>query len=301
MTEHELAQLHIHVIEALNTGDDEQLQVTGLRLAENVADDVPVFHATLNALGYHNKLALINEVMRIAWPKLREEPDYSRPAIEAFAARATDHLIYAALANGTSEDIVDQALIARLETYFPVDEERLDAYVQLLSGVAGRAWSTGDFEPLEMRALSGLMAEFSGFAFRAGLPQARAHLIRELLPRYLLDRQAGNLQPKPDMAAALRQGRRPFPQLPPEPLHPLAPDSPSLKLFLERILQTVNPNYYMGAAMLEFMPHWLTFLKVRELLAGDVARRAAHDLSGLEQALASFWDDHPDRALTDFG
>lgn len=300
MTEHDLAQLRIHLIKGLNTGDDEQLQATGLRIAENATDDVPVFHASLNALGFHNKLALINEMMRIAWPKLREEPDYSRPAVEAFAARATDHLIYAALARATSEDIIDQTLIGRLEAYFSVDEERLGAYVQLLSGLAGRAWSTADFEPLEMRALSGLMAEFSGYAFRAHLPQARAHLIRELLPRYLLDRQAGNLQPKPDMAAALRQGRRPFPQPTPEPLHPLAPDSPSLKLFLERILQTVNPNYYMGAAMLEFMPHWLTFLKVRALLAEDIARRAAHDLSGLRQALAPFWDGHPDRALTDF-
>lgn len=301
MTEHDLAQLRIHLIEALNTGDDEQLQATGLRIAENATDDVPVFHATLNALGYHNKLALINEMMRIAWPKLREEPDYSRPAVEAFAARATDHLIYAALTRATSENIVDQALIGRLETYFPVDEERLGAYVQLLSGVVGRAWSTADFEPLEMRALSGLMAEFSGYAFRAHLPQARAHLIRELLPRYLLDRQAGNLQPKPDMAAALRQGRRPFPQPPPEPLHPLAPDRPGLKLFLERILQTVNPNYYMGAAMLEFMPHWLAFLEVRELLSGDITQRSAEDISGLAQELASFWVDHPDRALTDVG
>lgn len=297
MTEPDLTQFLANLIKALNAANQEQLQSAGRQLAENASNDVPVFHAALNALGYHNELTLINDMMRTAWPKLQEEPEYSRPAVDAFAARAADHLIYAFLANRTTEEGIDAALIARLETYFPVDEERLGAYIQLLSGVAGRAWSTADFEPLKMRALNGLMVEFTGYAYRAQIPQARTHLVRELLPRYLLDRQAGNLQPKPDMAAALRQSRRPFSHPPAEPLHSLAPDRPSLKLFLERILQTVNPNYYMGAAMLELMPHWLAFLEVRELLSGDITQRSLEAISGLGQELGAFWAAHPDNAL----
>lgn len=300
MTEREPVQLRARLIKALNSGDVEQLQSAARQMAENATEDVPIFHAALNTLGYHNRLALINEMMRIAWPKLQEEPDYSRPAVDAFAARATDHLIYSFLADGGSPDAVDQTLLTRLETFFPVDVERLRAYVQLLSGVAGRAWSPADFNPLKTQALTGLMVEFTGFAYRAQIPQAKAHLVRELLPRYLLDRQAGNLQPKPDMAAALRQGSRPFPQIPPEPRHQLAPDRPSFKLFLERILQTVNPYYYMGAAMLELMPYWLSFLNARELLPGDIARRSIEDVSGLDQELARFWEEHPDQIFQRF-
>lgn len=300
MTEEDLTQLRASLIAALNAGDDEKLKHAGRRLAENATVDIPIFHAALNTLGYHNKLALVNHMMGIAWPQLQSEPAYSRPAVDAFAARATDHLIYAFLENGASPDDVDQALLTRLETYFPVDEERVRAYVQLLSGAAGRAWSPADFESLQMQALSGLVVEFTGYACRVQIPQARAHLVRELLPRYLLDRQAGNLQPKPDMAAALREGRRPFPQPTPEPLHPLAPDRPSLKLFLQRILQTVHPQYYMGAAILSLIPHWLAFLDVRDLLAGKIAQQSAEDTTGLRQELGSFWTDHPDEYLRDF-
>lgn len=300
MREQDLTHLRASLIEALNSGNSERLQSTGRQMAEMATTDIPIFHAALNALGYHNELALVNHMMGIAWPQLQDEPGYSRPAVDAFAARATDHLLYAFLEGGNTANGIDQALVTRLETYFPVDEERLRPYLQLLSGTAGRSWSAADFEPLQMQALNGLMVEFTGYAHRVQIPQARAHLVRELLPRYLLDRQAGNLQPKPDMAAALREGRRPFPQPPREPLHPLAPDRPSLKLFLERLLQTVHPHYYMSAAILSLIPHWLTFLQVRNLLAGDIARQSRDETGGLQQELASFWADHPDQALRDF-
>ncbi|HZD10485.1 MAG TPA: hypothetical protein VE553_04015, partial [Candidatus Binatia bacterium] len=241
MTETGSGELEATMYQALNEGDDASLRAAGLRMAGYASGDFPAFRGVLNALGFHNRQALINEMMREAWPQVESTRSYSRSAVEAYAARATDHLIYAYLQREPQAEQPDEALLERLEFYFPVDAQRLEPYIQLLSGRVGRPWSETDFEPLRMPALSGLMVEFLGFGRQVGVPYARSHLLRELLPRYLLDRQAGNLQPKPDVAATLRGERRPFPQPLPTPLHPLAPDRPSLLLFLQRLLQTAYP------------------------------------------------------------
>ena len=297
----DLAQLEASLIDAFNRGDAPTVRATGLQIAEYAGTDFPAFHAILNALGYHNQLSLINDMMRLAWPQVENEPTFSRPAVEAYAARATDHLIYAYLEQEPRPEAAGDALLQELEAYFAVDAARLQSYLRLLSGEVGRPWSMPDFEPLQMPALSGLLVEFMGYASRAELPYARAHLVREQLPRYLLDRQAGNLQPKPDMAAALRQAQRPFPQIPPEPLHPLAPDRPSLELFLQRMLQTITPQSYAAAAILECLPHWLDFLEVRELLPADIAQRSMEFLPELRRNLSPFWADHPDVTLRNIG
>lgn len=293
----DLANLEAALYDAFNSGEQSQLRTVGLQIAETAGEDYPTFYAILNALGYHNELAVINEMMRLVWPHVETEPTFSRPAVEAYAARATDHLIYAYLERGREPEADDKSLLQKLEVYFEVDPTRLEPYLRLLSGEVGRPWSMRDFEPLEMAALSGLMVEFIGYAHRGGVPYARAHLVREQLPRYLLDRRAGNLQPKPDIAAALRQEQRPFPQAPPEPLHPLAPDRPSLEVFLQRMLQTVNPQMYTAAAMLLLIPDWLDFLQVRELLPLDIAQCSVEFLPELRRELAPFWADHPDQAL----
>ena len=294
-----ITRLHSSLHGALNAGDGEQLQALALQITEHAAADFPAFHAILNALGYHNRLSLINEMMLLAWPQVQEDRSYSRPAVEAYAARATDHLIYAFLEDQPqpADVTMTRELVDRLERYFPVEVDRLQSYLKLLSGDVGRRWSAEDFESLEMPSLGGLIIECLGHSSRANVPYARAHLFRELFPRYLLDRQAGNLQPKPDMAAALRQGRRTFPQPLPEPLHLLAPDQPSLTLFMQRMLQTAYPQPYAAAAILILLPYWLNYLELRELIPQNVAAQSKTFLPDLHRELAPFWADHPDEAL----
>ncbi|MFW6184505.1 MAG: hypothetical protein ACOC8X_11970 [Chloroflexota bacterium] len=296
----DLNTLHDQLIRAIGAGDEEKIESTTQRVAQNASEDFPILHSALNALGYHNHLALLNEAMHIAWPQVQEAAAYSQTAVNAYAGRATDHLIYAYLYEQDAPDAPDQDLIQQLERYFPVDVERLMPYLQLLQGTVGRPWTLSDFESLSMQQLNGLMIEFQGYAHRhESVPFARTHLVRELLPRYFLDRAAGNLVPKMDVAAALRTGRKPFAgsSSNPEPKHPLGPDEVTLKLFLQRLLQTMDPQLYAAAAVLQLLPAWLRFLQFRNLLQESEAQEALHSLAGLGRSLAPYWDEHQDPAL----
>ena len=286
--EADLQSLRAAIIEALSApapkgAEAERLAALGHTMAQRAREDFPVFHQTLNLLGYHNWLALINEMMAIGWEQVQDAASYNRAAVDAYAARATDHLIYDYLEASSHDDGPRgeglDALVARLERYIPVDAERLRPYVLLLSGEAGRAWSTADFDTLAVRNLGGLMIEFVGYAHRAaGVPYARAHLVREQLPRYFLERAAGNLYPRLDVAARLRREGPPRPILPPEPAHLLVPDRTTLELFLERLAGTVNAQPYAAAAMAQMIPTWLNFLQARQLVQAQEAEGAAQEL-----------------------
>ncbi len=297
VAEVDLQSLAAALVEALNHSDESAGHRTALLLASHAGLDPPLFHAALEALGFHDRLPLINEMAAIAWPTLQENAAYSRPAVQAFAARAADHLIYVYLQGGEQQPASLAGLLGSLENYFPIDAERLCLYLSLLRGEKGRQWTIEDFKPLQMSALSGLLVEFVGFAHRLKMPFTRAHLVRELMPRYLLDRQAGNLQPRVEKAAALRQGQRPFPEAPAPPLHPLAPDRPGLTLFLTRLLQTAYPQSHAAAALLLLTPTWLDFLVYRGLISDEIARQAKALVPLVQADLEHFWANHADRQI----
>lgn len=281
-------ELLTEMVEALNEDRPDAVPPLARDLACQAEDDFPALHAALNLLGYHNRLSLINDVMRIAWPQVQEAAAYSRPAVNAYAARAADHLIYAYLANLPPDDEPDPRaadLHERLERYFPIDPQRLETYLLLLYGHVGRQWTLRDFQPPEMQNVSGLMVEFVGYGYRhEQIPYARGHLMRDQYPRYLLDRQAGNLYPKEDVAALLREGRRPRTE-PRKPEHPLCPDAETLETYLHQLVQTVRPQPYAAAALVELAPTWLRFLVARGLADAEQQQRALDDVQSLQEDL----------------
>ena len=294
----EINKLEEQLIDALTSGDDAALAELGLEMARSAELDFPAFHRALNMLGYHNRLALIVEMMRGAWPHIQESDEYSKSAVEAYAARATDHLIFLYLSDGNGTAPGYGELVERLEAYFAVDEEQLRSYLRLLQGEVGRPWTRPDFEQLEMAKVSALTVEFLGYAHRQEAATfGRAHLARVHLPRYLLDRQAGNLYAKEDMAAVLKGKRPPLPNREREPQHNLVPDRLTLETYLRRMLQTVNALPYAAAATLELAPAWIHFLLSRGLVAEETSRQAVGDLQGIDEALSGYWQDHPDPAL----
>lgn len=281
------------LVAAVAAGEEERVVTLARTVAEEAGADPPALHAALNLLGYHNRLALINEVMGIAWPRVQQAASYSSPAVQAYAGRATDHLLYAYVEETDEPDAHNPVLQEKLETYFPIDAERLAPYLRLLAGDVGRRWSREDFARLEMQKVQGLMIEFLGHSHREGIPYARAHLVREHLPHYFLDRKAGNLYPKEDVGALLRSGRRPRP-MNAEPEEPLLPDAPTLENFLQKLLQTVNAQPYVVAAVLELLPTWLRFLASRGLISGqqqaDTMQEVTAVRESMQPALASFAD-----------
>lgn len=299
MAQTDIDDLQQQLIQALARGDEDAVASLGRALARSAEQDFPVFHRALNMLGYHNRLALIVEMMELAWAQVQETPTYSKPAVDAYAGRATDHLIYRHLQERQEPGADREALAEQLETYFAVDAERLSAYLRLLSGEVGRPWTLQDFDPLKMEQLSGLMVEFLGYAHRAeDVPYSKSHLVREQIPRYLLDREAGNLFPKQDIAAILRREKPPFPIGQEQDVQRvLSPDRLTLQTFLERALQTLDNLPYAAAATLELMPVWVRFLQRRGLLAETSPDEVLPELQGLADELASYWQEHADPAL----
>lgn len=281
----------------LVAGDEAEARRAALALATRAAEDIPALHAALNILGYHGRLALANEVMAEAWPRLKEDEGYSRPAVTAFMSRATDHLIYHYLESTTPPAGVDARLVEALERYFEVDAGRLELYLAFLRGESGRRWQPADFATLDAGALGGLLVEFVGLAHRAGVSYGRAHLVRDELPRYFLDRQAGYLYPREDVAALLRAGRRPPPAVTGAPAEPLVPDRLTLLNFVQKLVQTIQPQPYVAAALVELMPLWLHFLALRGLITEAVYEEAIRDLDGLAAELAPVWHGTGDPLL----
>lgn len=287
---------HQELIAAIAAGEDERVAHLAHAVAEDAGTDPPAFHATLNLLGYHDRLGLINEVMAIAWPRVQEASAYSSPAVQAYAGRATDHLLYQYLEEGEEPDATDPDLQAKLERYFPVDPERLASYLGLLAGKVGRRWSREDFAELETHKLHGLMIEFLGHVHREGVSYARAHLVREHLPHYFLDRKAGNLYPKEDVGALLRSGRRPRP-VTLDAEEPLLPDAMTLENFLEKLLQTVNAQPYAVAAILELLPAWLRFLATRGLIDSEQQTSVLQEVAELRESIKPALASSADPAL----
>ncbi|NLF65951.1 MAG: hypothetical protein GX579_15260 [Chloroflexi bacterium] len=281
---------------ALVSGDEAEARRAALALAARAVEDIPALHAALNMLGYHGRLDLANEVMAEAWPRLKEDEGYSRPAVTAFMSRATDHLIYHYL-ESTPPAGLDADLVEALERYFEVDTGRLELYLAFLRGESGRRWQPADFATLDAHALSGLLVEFVGLAHRAGVSYSRAHLVRDELPRYLLDRRAGYLYPREDVAALLRTGRRPPPAATGAPAEPLVPDRLTLLNFVQKLVQTIQPQPYVAAALVELMPLWLRFLALRGLITEAVYEEAIRDLDGLAAELAPVWHGTGDPLL----
>jgi hypothetical protein len=289
--------LYDRIIWSLTKGDSEHLERTGRELAQVAELDFPLFHAALNALGFHGQINLINEMMGTAWSRAKEAGHFSAAAREAYAARAADHLIFAHIETDAHEEL-SPVLLDDLERYFPVEQERLSEYMSLLRGVVGRQWRPSDFAVLDANRLAGLLVEFAGFCFRhRGISLAKSYLSREQLPRYLFDRQARNLFPKEDVAELLRHGRRPRAdyQLPEQPL---LPDGPTLLVFLRRTLQTVSPQPYAAGAMWQLLPAWLTFLDQRGLVGRDELKETEQSLTSSKFEIDELWREHEDPALT---
>lgn len=282
---------------ALVAADRERARAAATLLATRAAEDFPILHNTLNLLGYHGELALLNEVLAIAWPQVQAAAAYSRPAAAAYASRATDHLIYEYLDRHAGPAAPDETLLAALENYFAIDEQRLETYLRFLRGEAGLRWTSADFASLDATALGGLLVEFAGLARRAGVSFGKAHLVREALPRYFLDRQAGFLHPREDVAALLRSGQRPPPVTTGAPPHPLVPDRLTLRNFLQKMVQTVDPQHYPAAAVAELLPLWLRFLLARNLISAEQYASAIADLDGLPLELDSAWREADNAVL----
>jgi len=221
-----------------------------------------LFQDRLDRLAYAGETAVLVQVIQAAWPQVQAAA--TPVAAAGFAARATDAIIYLYLENNPEPDAQDPQLQADLERYFAISPERLDQFMAFLNGQIVARWQNSHFEPLASSAqnLQALAIGFVGHVYRtAQIPLTRGDLARQEMPRYLLDRAAGVLNPRQPISF----GRSQPPQLPPDPIHPLATDDVTMSRYLER-LTLFDAESPRAAALQELAPHWFDYLRVCKLL-----------------------------------
>ena len=270
----------------------ERVHVHALEIAELAGDNVDQFAHVVDLLAYHGYLETLAEASRIAWPLIKASSDILWGQSD-FARWGADCVLFERLERSRDLDGHDPELIEQTRFFF--EDLRLDPfaqYVEHLSGRANRTWTLSDFQKPprhrkkkreldsddednttktasadDREALAYLLDEFVDYArHQAGVPYTKAALARENIGRYLLQRQAGDLEPRQSMFNAMlhpQQNRKPKPRVPD---HPLAPDRDTLDRYFADLLDFMNPQLYDVAATFELMPTWLRFLESRGLL-----------------------------------
>jgi hypothetical protein len=307
--------LDLQLTNILASGRLEMLPSFTSALAEVTDEQIDTFNRIVAMLAYHGQLEFLVEVMRLAWPQVRESPDIFAWAINEFAKRAQRYLILNYLEHNPAPDAADPALREQLEFYGEVVSERVSQYCTLLTGQLQKHWTMGDFQfqqsrrrardefdedeeapPLDeaRQNLHDLSIEFLGYLRREeDAPYAKGDVGREEIVHYLLDRFDGKLEPRESMLkAALRRKPKSKPT-PRPPEHVLCPDRRTLDQYLTGLMTLLNYHPHKAGATLELMPAWLRFLETRQLIDTQQRQKTLTALHGLDADLLKLWGEHP--------
>jgi hypothetical protein len=287
--------LERRITNALVAGRGEIVSALANEIAASAGREIDTFNNVLDQLAYHGQLSVLVKAMRIAWPLVKGSGDIVLWGSDEFAARATDYVVFDYLEHTTSPDANDPELIQPLEFYASIERERLTRYLACLTGQANRRWTMSDFELKSkpnrrgtvgtgQQNLLDLSAEFLGYLRREeNVPYTRGEMARENIQKYILDRYAGELAPRPSMLeAALYPQKHKSKPRPPKPEHLLCPDRSTLDLYLGRLMHFINPQQYKLAATIELAPAWLRFLESRQLIDAQQHARTLSELHGLD-------------------
>jgi hypothetical protein len=306
------------ITNALATGKVDRLSGLVEEMTANSAIDIDLFNNVLDQLAYHGHLLVLVKGMRRAWPQIKGSGNIVPWGIDEFARRAAGYEIFYFLKRCPSPDLMDPMLVENLTYYFEIDPERLAHHIELLTGQVERRWTNDDFrfKPLDhssyavlgeeeeeiqelddaRKNLFDLSVEFLGYLQREErVPYTKGALASEQIPRYILERHAGELEPQENLFAVKRRSkRRKRKKRSARSVHPLCPDRSTLDRFLGGLLYFINPQRYKAAATLELVPAWLRFLESRRLVDEEQCAKTMLNLRGLDTSLLEVWRKYPD-------
>jgi hypothetical protein len=254
----------------------------------------------LDGLAYHGQLALLRDLLRLAWPRLEEE-DEEEEFLSEFAGRGVNCELFARLEEVPALDATDPELPGRVAFFDqPYPPEGLAERLDFLTGRRATAWAAEEFalergnkgkgraarrerEKVLRPRFEQLSQEFlRHLRHREGVPYPRGELARKALVDYLLARLSGDLG----------HGKR---KEGPDPGDALLPDADTLDGFLGRSLGGDEGELYGAAAFFEALPAWLRFLESKGLATAGQHRRALEELRPVrESLLPTFEEDMSD-------
>jgi hypothetical protein len=299
---------------------DDVLPLTQ-ELAQTGGKYLDMFTHTLDMLDYHGQLPVLLKIMPLVWSDVKGG-GYFDWAINEFASRGADYVVFDHLERNPSLEADNPELQEKLSFYWPdMDQEAFANFLDYLTGRANRIWTMDDFgferkaqsktkakKPAKTAKLSeeargnlyDLAIEFLRYLRQEeDVPYPKGRLARWQIYQYLVERHAGELEPREGMFEAMMRDprkRRHKPKMR-YPDHWLCPDRDTLERFLARLLDFLSGRYHEALATFELIPAWLRFLESRQLIDAGQHEKTLQDLQGLDTELLKIVKGYSDPAL----
>jgi hypothetical protein len=216
----------------------------------------------------------------------------------------------------------DDGFFERLAFYSEIDAKKMAANIEHLANRNGRQWTMDDFvlspphnareedDAVDGNAKPGgelnlyhLTVEFLGWLHRIeNVPYAKGELGRRELHRFIIDRHYGRLEYRESMLQSMqrdidrKKGRRTKPVRKYRQYeHMLAPDPERLDRYLAGLLDMMNQLHHRASALFEFLPDWLRFPEVKQLIDAETRTqtmdRLARTAGSLSRILEIYTED----------
>ncbi|OGF66141.1 MAG: hypothetical protein A2Y62_06365 [Candidatus Fischerbacteria bacterium RBG_13_37_8] len=247
-------------------------------LARMAGENIDEFFGIIDALSYHNQLAMVIDALPIARRKIHNNAEIVSSAIKEFNIIATTNIIFSFFEKDLAVDAHDPALLKKLNLYIELDVNMLEEYLIYITNKSNRKWATNDFpytrisrasqydyyqkkkkrkKSLFEENIAYFCAAFLGYLRHSeNIPYGKAYLGSNEIMEYLIIRVSGDYE----FNVGLHKKRFI------ESAFMLLPEEESLTIYLGIILSFFNCQYYRAAAMLEMLPYWLKFMKCNDLL-----------------------------------
>jgi hypothetical protein len=277
--------------------------------------DIDVLRRVMDMLDFHGRLPLLVEVVRIAWPEVRQSRNVVPWGIAEFVNRASLYEIYDYIEQHPDASGAEEELLLRLRNYREQDDEQEPTWVakylthlnrpvpiapplnlaefDLSRRKPKRRWRDEDDDDASSGdedqhgpddALVNLSVTFLGWMRREkGVSLTRGQVGRREMTQFFLDRAKGILDERRSMMQAMMEPDRKPRRRAIE--HPLCPDRTRFEAYLARLLAMMSWRYFHAATLMHITPLWLEFLELNGLLTAQQRRDAMQSLSDLLEPL----------------
>ena len=295
--------------EALAAGDMERIADLVRDMANSPKTNIDLFHRALDMLAYHGRLNVLVDVMRRAWPWIRDSKEILPWAVDEYAQRGAHYELFAYILERGDASADDAELLDRMRPFLSeVDSQRLAEYIDLLLGRDGREWKLADLhmgpgskrrEPVQAQdALYKLGVTFLGYLYRQEkVDPARGDMGREQIVAYLLDRHRGELRPRKGMLEEAIYPNKPPPPAFRPPEHPLCPDRQTLDMYVAQMFDPLTRRDFEAALTIEMVPAWLRFLESKGLIDAARRQKTLGELSRLKDDVLRLMTESTDPAM----
>lgn len=130
---------------AVSTGRFDKIPIFMNELVPRAHIDIDIFNRVVDQLAYHGQLSILLDAFTTTWPEVAKSSDIMPWGIDEFAVNIVKLLIFDYLEQHGADPSGHQKLFKRIKLYSELKPEQITQMLSLLTGQAGRQWSTENF------------------------------------------------------------------------------------------------------------------------------------------------------------